>query len=1205
MKIFRLGFSAVAAFTALCAVSVGQSGETRALSVAPRLANNNSYPTMIDPQGRWLLFASAASNLVPNDTNQRVDLFVYDLTTHTIRLLTSNSQGALANGDTPLGVVAANGTVVIQTSASNLDPSTNDRNNLSDILVGSVQGGSWRYLSVDANGVPRGGSQPYVSPSGRFVAWVETGNILRVYDLQQTSEVFRATGVSNLYGLEESIVLFSKQDSTGVSALHLYDFSENRLLWTHSEPIVSAVLDSNLIAYFPVASSQIFIYDWAREQIVSTYQTQQIPFVLSLRGGSIMYSVHESDGTARIFLREVYPNDPLSPATPVSVDELGEFRKGRIHRRTVYPLHTQSVAAFSFGDLTPPMIAGDINGFADVFVRYFRESVTRGITVGTSSTLPNSISGSVSLSNDARIAVFASRANNLVPNDTNHAWDIFVRSADGRLSRLTSLSGEELNGDSYEPRLSGDGSTVVFVTTATNLGVSSPQGRYKLVRYRLGSPPQIEIIAAADVPFASPRISEDGKRIVFTTEAQLTRDDTNEFTDVYLYDATERTLSLLPHGINLSGPSYEADISADGNWVAFTSEAIELAPRSQNPGVYLYDIRRGIVQPISKSLQVPAAKPSVNRDGSAVAFEAGESISRIYVWRGDSQSLYEASVNSFGLTANLSSRNPSISHDGTRVAFESEATNLTPLDGSPDTDIFVHDLNTGWTYAVVRRDCVPGNAPSFNPVISGDGGYVAFQTTATNLADLPLGANGFAAIHPVGCVPPGDVNRDGSVDDYDLLQILFVFGTDEPSCADLNMDGFVDDADLLIVLINFGLSCHFGGSGNLRQPSGVYDELMGGASKVSIEETEDTIIFRTTAMSPVHIKSLDRQAAEIEMMHRGLWPYPVAGRGSEAWIRAYGDPLTMSSDELQTLIDYLNAPPPHFSGDFTPASGHSYTYSQSRTINLGTNDVNVSLSGSIYFNANCQAGGSVVAEAKGDAVVNFFSISQRVAEAYGKASVENAQASLYGYFKMGGQTLWKLGPRSTNLTWSHTSQCHYGGNASNLGPWTRQWSSQWTLWLGIVPIQIQAGMNIEAGACYLLEAGFAPVRAEARFRPYVNSSAFASGGVQLNAIVCSANAGVSVNLTLVNYVLEAYAKLNLGTQNNRCCVFLNAGIHNTLSALRGRLSVYAEACCWGLSGPRCGWGRKRQRWEHDLFRWSGFTNSGYLWGPWSFTYCFN
>jgi len=54
---------------------------------------------------------------------------------------------------------------------------------------------------------------------------------------------------------------------------------------------------------------------------------------------------------------------------------------------------------------------------------------------------------------------------------------------------------------------------------------------------------------------------------------------------------------------------------------------------------------------------------------------------------------------------------------------------------------------------------------------------------------------------------PGDVDDNGCVDDADLLQVLFAFGSTGQNDADVNGDQIVDDADLLIVLFNFGTGC--------------------------------------------------------------------------------------------------------------------------------------------------------------------------------------------------------------------------------------------------------------------------------------------------------------------------------------------------------------------------------------------------------------
>ena len=58
-----------------------------------------------------------------------------------------------------------------------------------------------------------------------------------------------------------------------------------------------------------------------------------------------------------------------------------------------------------------------------------------------------------------------------------------------------------------------------------------------------------------------------------------------------------------------------------------------------------------------------------------------------------------------------------------------------------------------------------------------------------------------------GFPPRGDVDRNGCVDDADLLAVLFAFGGQGYRNEDLNWDGTIDDADLLQVLFNFGSGC--------------------------------------------------------------------------------------------------------------------------------------------------------------------------------------------------------------------------------------------------------------------------------------------------------------------------------------------------------------------------------------------------------------
>jgi hypothetical protein len=74
-----------------------------------------------------------------------------------------------------------------------------------------------------------------------------------------------------------------------------------------------------------------------------------------------------------------------------------------------------------------------------------------------------------------------------------------------------------------------------------------------------------------------------------------------------------------------------------------------------------------------------------------------------------------------------------------------------------------------------------------------------FATAIVNTMDWEAYGGGFTGVF-------GNVNGDGIVDDADLLQVLFNFGSND-AATDTNGDGIVDDADLLTVLFNFGASC--------------------------------------------------------------------------------------------------------------------------------------------------------------------------------------------------------------------------------------------------------------------------------------------------------------------------------------------------------------------------------------------------------------
>jgi probable HAF family extracellular repeat protein len=108
----------------------------------------------------------------------------------------------------------------------------------------------------------------------------------------------------------------------------------------------------------------------------------------------------------------------------------------------------------------------------------------------------------------------------------------------------------------------------------------------------------------------------------------------------------------------------------------------------------------------------------------------------------------------------------------------------------------IEDLNL--TYAQLLT---PGSRLATAYAVSPDGRYIVGTgyNAATNRWEAFLLDTGFPL--------RGDVDRNGCVDDADLLRVLFAFGGQGYRNEDLNWDGAIDDADLLIVLLNFGSGC--------------------------------------------------------------------------------------------------------------------------------------------------------------------------------------------------------------------------------------------------------------------------------------------------------------------------------------------------------------------------------------------------------------
>jgi Tol biopolymer transport system component len=106
----------------------------------------------------------------------------------------------------------------------------------------------------------------------------------------------------------------------------------------------------------------------------------------------------------------------------------------------------------------------------------------------------------------------------------------------------------------------------------------------------------------------------------------------------------------------------------------------------------------------------------------------------VFVYNRATRKTIRVSIAGDGTQANAESAAPMISPDGGYVAFQSFAGNLVEDDTNGTTDVFVHDLSSGETTRVSNGMAgTDPNGDSGIPAISGDGRYVAFQSYASNL----------------------------------------------------------------------------------------------------------------------------------------------------------------------------------------------------------------------------------------------------------------------------------------------------------------------------------------------------------------------------------------------------------------------------------------------------------------------------------------
>jgi len=169
------------------------SGATTRVSVGPGGAQGNdfSYSAAISADGRYVVFTSDATNLVPGDTNNAADVFAHDRTTGATTRLSTNSGGAQAGGASRLPSISSDGRfVAFQSAANNLV--AGDTNICDDVFVRDMATGAVTRVSVSAAGAQgnASGGSARLSFDGRFIAFQSFASNLVANDTTAMPDIF-------------------------------------------------------------------------------------------------------------------------------------------------------------------------------------------------------------------------------------------------------------------------------------------------------------------------------------------------------------------------------------------------------------------------------------------------------------------------------------------------------------------------------------------------------------------------------------------------------------------------------------------------------------------------------------------------------------------------------------------------------------------------------------------------------------------------------------------------------------------------------------------------------------------------------------------------------------------------------------------------------------------------------------------------------
>jgi Tol biopolymer transport system component len=761
--------------------------------------NGDSVPVAVSTNGRYALFESSASDLVPGDTNGVNDVFLRDLVAGTTLLVSACANNGPADGASWSSVMTPDGRYVAFVSAAdNLVPG--DTNGIPDVFVRDMQTGRTTLASVGTTpagsaGFPTSSSEaPDITPDGRYVVFYSSAGNL-VPGMSGTGDIFvrdLAAGTTSWISAGASPVVAGAMGATNAVSYNHAISADGQFIAYESSPWFStSAAPAGVILRYSLLTGTTDVINTNATVPTAVYQDARS--LAMTPDGRFVAFVGNASGTLGTNTC-IYVWDAQSGTTTLASGDLSNAVPP--NSTCDWPALDNSGRFVVFLSNATNLVANTLAGDLHLYLRDLLSATTTLVDADT-----NGLGAGVSLatiprlSADGRLVAFESAGLNLVPDDRNRSYDVFVRDTAAALTELISVRDPTLpcltpNGPgTFSPLcLSADGRYLAFASEADNLVPGDTNGGSDVFVRDLVTSTNILVsvstngASSGDGASTDPAISSDGRYVVFTSSADnLVAGDTNKARDVFVRDLQAGTTILASLGTNGvspgSGDSYLPMIGANNRFLFFHSKATNLARAtfSGTENLFMRDLQArtntalttgglysSTMTPNRLYLSFSASSTSMTvQDAQAgtqlSTFSVGTSASsaqaspdgKWIVWS-QAGSLY-ARYRTAGTNFIVSPQCPA-SHAGLRFSADSRflahatIAAQSPTDTNGVSDIYLYDFQNRTNLLISLSCASPGapNGPSDSPDISADGRFVAYRSSASDI--VPGDTNGLSDV---------------------------------------------------------------------------------------------------------------------------------------------------------------------------------------------------------------------------------------------------------------------------------------------------------------------------------------------------------------------------------------------------------------------------------------------------------------------------